>query len=77
MPYPRFTKVIIDHFISKDKTIPMRNRINLYTVRDDSLLGNLKFVSKTDDTQKKFKKVALPSRKLSLILEAEHVKKAK
>ncbi|GKA10437.1 hypothetical protein Tco_0689870 [Tanacetum coccineum] len=52
MPYLRFTRVIIDHFISKDKTIFMRNIINLHTVRDDSLLGTLKFVSKTDDTQK-------------------------
>ncbi|GJT89529.1 hypothetical protein Tco_1078374 [Tanacetum coccineum] len=114
MPYPRFTKVIINHFISKDKTIFMRNRINLHTVRDDSLLGTLKFVSKTDDTQKygalipdeminqnikdskayktyydfatgkvkpkkarKFKKVASPSRKLSAVLEADLVKKAK
>ncbi|GJZ69264.1 retrovirus-related pol polyprotein from transposon TNT 1-94 [Tanacetum coccineum] len=51
MPYPRFTKVIINHFISKDKTISMRNRINLHTVRDDSLLGTLKFVSKTQDYQ--------------------------
>ncbi|GKB57285.1 hypothetical protein Tco_0913471 [Tanacetum coccineum] len=38
MPYPRFTKVIINHFISKDKTISMRNRINLHTIHDDSLL---------------------------------------
>ncbi|GKD51590.1 hypothetical protein Tco_1280566 [Tanacetum coccineum] len=38
MPYPRFTKIIINHFISKDKTISMRNRINLHTIRDDSLL---------------------------------------
>ncbi|GJW17524.1 hypothetical protein Tco_0024960 [Tanacetum coccineum] len=52
MPYPRFTKVIINHFISKDKTISMRNRINLHTVRDDPLLGTLKFVSKTEDSQK-------------------------
>ncbi|GKC49847.1 hypothetical protein Tco_1072592, partial [Tanacetum coccineum] len=52
MPYPRFTKVIIDHFISKDNTISMRNRINLYTSRDDSLLGALKFVSKTEVCQK-------------------------
>ncbi|GJW66266.1 hypothetical protein Tco_0120690 [Tanacetum coccineum] len=114
MPYPRFTKVIIDHFISKDKTIFMRNIINLHTIRDDPLLGTLKFVSKTNDTQKygalipdeminqnikdskayktyydfatgkvepkksrKFKKVASPSRKLSPVLEAEPVKKAK
>ncbi|GKC27673.1 hypothetical protein Tco_1034967 [Tanacetum coccineum] len=52
MPYPRFTKFIIDHFISKDKTIFMRNIINLHTIYDDSLLCTLKFVSKTDDTQK-------------------------
>ncbi|GKA88095.1 hypothetical protein Tco_0809859, partial [Tanacetum coccineum] len=52
MPYPRFTKVIINHFISKDKTISMRNKINLHTIRDDSLLGTLKYVSKTEDYQK-------------------------
>nr|GEW57149.1 hypothetical protein [Tanacetum cinerariifolium] len=52
MPYPRFTKVIINHFITKDNTISMRNRINLHTVRDDTLLGTLKFVSKTKDYQK-------------------------
>ncbi|GKD29560.1 hypothetical protein Tco_1240338, partial [Tanacetum coccineum] len=114
MPYPRFTKFIINYFISKDISIFMRNGINLYTVRDDSLLGTLKFVSKTDESQKygalipdgminqdikdtvayktyydyasgkvapkkarKYKKIASPSRKLSPILEAEPVKKAK
>nr|GEW54733.1 uncharacterized mitochondrial protein AtMg00810-like [Tanacetum cinerariifolium] len=51
MPYPRFTKVIINLFISKDKTISMRNMINLHTVCDDTLLGTLKFVSKTHDYQ--------------------------
>nr|GEX36996.1 hypothetical protein [Tanacetum cinerariifolium] len=49
MPYPRFTKVIIDHFISKDNTISMRNKINLHTSSDDTLLGTLKFVSKIED----------------------------
>ncbi|GKD26548.1 hypothetical protein Tco_1232762 [Tanacetum coccineum] len=114
MPYPRFTKVIISHFISKDKTISMRNMINLHTIRDDSLLGTLKFVSKTQDYQqygalipddminqdikdskayktyydfatgkatpkkaRKYNKVASPSRKLSPILEEEHVEKPK
>nr|GEW21577.1 hypothetical protein [Tanacetum cinerariifolium] len=52
MPYQRFTKLIISHFISKDKTISMRNRINLHTIRDDSLLGTLKFFSKTEDSHK-------------------------
>nr|GEV76236.1 hypothetical protein [Tanacetum cinerariifolium] len=51
MPYPRFTKVIIDHFISKDNTISMRNGINLHIVRNNTLLGTLKFVSKIEDCQ--------------------------
>ncbi|GJW36920.1 hypothetical protein Tco_0059840 [Tanacetum coccineum] len=113
-PYHRLTKVIINHFISKDKTISMRNMINLYTICNDSLLGTLKFVSKIQDYQqyealipddminqhikdssayqtyydfacgkvplkkaRKYKKVASPSRKLSLVKEAEPVKKAK
>ncbi|GKF37650.1 hypothetical protein Tco_0114408, partial [Tanacetum coccineum] len=51
MPYPRFTKVVINHFIFKDKTISMGNMINLHTVRDDTLIGTLKFVFKTQDYQ--------------------------
>nr|GEW75361.1 uncharacterized mitochondrial protein AtMg00810-like [Tanacetum cinerariifolium] len=51
MPYLRFTKVIINHFISKDNTISMRNMINLHTIRDDNQLGTLKFVSKTENCQ--------------------------
>nr|GEZ12211.1 hypothetical protein [Tanacetum cinerariifolium] len=49
MPYPRFTKVIINHFTSKDNTISIRNMINLHIVRNDTLLGTLKFVSKIED----------------------------
>nr|GEU72968.1 hypothetical protein [Tanacetum cinerariifolium] len=114
MTYLRFTKVIINHFISKDKTIFVRNKIKIHIIRDDSLLGTLKFVSKTQDYQqygalihddmtnqdikdskayktyydfatgkvpprkaKKYKKVSLPSRKLSPVKEAKPVKKAK
>ncbi|GJV78800.1 retrovirus-related pol polyprotein from transposon TNT 1-94 [Tanacetum coccineum] len=36
MPYPRFTKAIIQHFISKDKSISMRNRMFMLTIKDDS-----------------------------------------
>ncbi|GJV48208.1 hypothetical protein Tco_1438420, partial [Tanacetum coccineum] len=70
MPYPRFTKVIINHFISKDKIISMRNRINLHTIRDDSLLA-------TPKKARKYKKVASPFRKWSPILEEEHAEKPK
>nr|GFB55006.1 hypothetical protein [Tanacetum cinerariifolium] len=34
-----------------DKTVSMRNRIKLHIIHDDSLLGTLKFVSKTQDYQ--------------------------
>ncbi|GKC50963.1 hypothetical protein Tco_1073708 [Tanacetum coccineum] len=50
-PWRTFAAIINSHFISKDKTISMRNMINLHTIRDDSLLGTLKFVSKTQDYQ--------------------------
>ncbi|GJS48797.1 hypothetical protein Tco_0598918 [Tanacetum coccineum] len=49
MYYPRFTKAIIHHFISKDKSIFIRNIIFKHTVRDDSTLGTLRFVSKSDE----------------------------
>nr|GEX64215.1 hypothetical protein [Tanacetum cinerariifolium] len=51
MPYPRFTKAVIQHFISKDKSIFMRNRLFMHTVQHNNILGSLKFVSKTDDNQ--------------------------
>nr|GEW59578.1 reverse transcriptase domain-containing protein [Tanacetum cinerariifolium] len=51
MYYPRFTKAIIHHFISKDKSIFIRYRIFMHTVRDDSVLGTLIFVSKYDEYQ--------------------------
>ncbi|GJU32139.1 hypothetical protein Tco_1175728 [Tanacetum coccineum] len=35
--YPRFTKVIIDYFMAKDKSIPRRNKMFWHTARDDSM----------------------------------------
>ncbi|GJX19380.1 hypothetical protein Tco_0222057 [Tanacetum coccineum] len=51
MYYPRFTKAIIHHFITKDKSISMRNRMFMHTAKDDSILGPMRFVSKADDFQ--------------------------
>ncbi|GJT47831.1 hypothetical protein Tco_0973988 [Tanacetum coccineum] len=51
MYYPRFTKAIIHHFITKDKSISMRYRMFMHTARDDSILGLMRFVSKSDDFQ--------------------------
>ncbi|GKC51948.1 hypothetical protein Tco_1074693 [Tanacetum coccineum] len=49
--YPRFTKAVIHHFISKDKSISMRNKIFIDTIRDDSILGPMRFFSKLDKYQ--------------------------
>ncbi|GKD30771.1 hypothetical protein Tco_1241549 [Tanacetum coccineum] len=51
MTYPRFTKIIINHFILQNKSISMRNKINLHTARDDSILGVMKYVSKIEEHQ--------------------------
>nr|GEW04714.1 hypothetical protein [Tanacetum cinerariifolium] len=82
MPYLRYTKVIINHFISKDKTISMRNMINLITIQNDSLLEYKIYLSfatgeATPKKARNFKKIASPSKKQTLVLEKEHVKKPK
>ncbi|GJR82826.1 hypothetical protein Tco_0153611 [Tanacetum coccineum] len=51
MFFPRFTKIIIHHFLEKDKFILMRNKIFMHTARDDSLLGTMRFVYRPTDTQ--------------------------
>ncbi|GJX49198.1 hypothetical protein Tco_0276043 [Tanacetum coccineum] len=51
MYHPRFTKAIIHHFLSKDKSISMRNRMFMHMAQDDIILGTLRFVSKDEDTQ--------------------------
>nr|GEZ87783.1 hypothetical protein [Tanacetum cinerariifolium] len=42
MYYPRFTKVIIHHFMSKDLSIPRRNKVNWHYVRDDHMFSTIK-----------------------------------
>nr|GFB94352.1 hypothetical protein [Tanacetum cinerariifolium] len=51
MYYPRFTKVVIHHFMSKDLSIPRRNKINWHYVRDDNVFSTIKVVSRHQDTQ--------------------------
>ncbi|GJT41881.1 hypothetical protein Tco_0941746 [Tanacetum coccineum] len=46
-----FTKAIIQQFISKYKSISMRNKLFMHTVQDDSILGSLRFVSKDEEYQ--------------------------
>nr|GFB18035.1 hypothetical protein [Tanacetum cinerariifolium] len=51
MYYPRFTKVIIHHLMSKDPSIPRRNKVNWHYVRDDHMFTMIKLVSRYQITQ--------------------------
>nr|GEZ29626.1 hypothetical protein [Tanacetum cinerariifolium] len=51
MYYPRFTKAIIHHFMSKDPSIPRRNKVNWHYVRDDFMFSMIKLVSRHQNTQ--------------------------
>nr|GEV37393.1 hypothetical protein [Tanacetum cinerariifolium] len=51
MYYPRFTKVIIHFFMTKDPSIPRRNKVNCHYVRDDQMFMTIKLVSRHQNTQ--------------------------
>nr|GEW99111.1 hypothetical protein [Tanacetum cinerariifolium] len=51
MYYPRFTKVIIHHFMTKDPSIPRRNKVNWHYVKDDHMFSTVKMVSRHQNTQ--------------------------
>nr|GEU70916.1 hypothetical protein [Tanacetum cinerariifolium] len=51
MYYPRFTKVIIHFFMTKDPSIPRRNKVNWHYVRDDQMFTTIKLVSRHQNTQ--------------------------
>ncbi|GJZ43129.1 retrovirus-related pol polyprotein from transposon TNT 1-94 [Tanacetum coccineum] len=49
--YPRFTKIIIDYFMSKDPSISRRNKMFWHTARDDTLFTSMRCISRHEDTQ--------------------------
>nr|GEU81278.1 reverse transcriptase domain-containing protein [Tanacetum cinerariifolium] len=51
MYYPRFTKVIIHYFMTKDPSIPKRNKENWHYVRDDQMFTMIKLVSRHQNTK--------------------------
>ncbi|GKB96275.1 hypothetical protein Tco_0982412 [Tanacetum coccineum] len=51
MYYPRFTKVIVNFFMTKDSSIPRRNKVNWHFSRDDPMFTMIKVVSRHEDTQ--------------------------
>ncbi|GJT49074.1 hypothetical protein Tco_0975231 [Tanacetum coccineum] len=52
MYYPRFTKVIVNFFMTKDQSIPRRNSVNWHYARDDYMFTTIKVVSRHEDTQR-------------------------
>nr|GFB42595.1 hypothetical protein [Tanacetum cinerariifolium] len=51
MYYPRFTKVIIDYFMTRKPSIPKQNRVNWHYVRDDVLFTTIKVESEDEETR--------------------------
>ncbi|GKD34728.1 hypothetical protein Tco_1250237 [Tanacetum coccineum] len=49
---PRFTIVIIHHFLIQEKLLSWRNRIGMHTSKDDYLINTLRFVSRREASQK-------------------------
>nr|GEW98171.1 hypothetical protein [Tanacetum cinerariifolium] len=52
MYYPRFTKVIINHFMSKYQSIPRRNKVDWHMAKDDPILTTMRFIPKYENIQK-------------------------
>ncbi|GJW10840.1 retrovirus-related pol polyprotein from transposon TNT 1-94 [Tanacetum coccineum] len=51
MYYPRFSKVIVNFFMTKDQSIPRRNSVNWHYARDDYMFTMIKVICKHEDTQ--------------------------
>ncbi|GJR39783.1 hypothetical protein Tco_1215467 [Tanacetum coccineum] len=50
MSYPRFTKIIINYFMSKDSSISRRNKMFWHTAQDDTLFTSMRCISRREDT---------------------------
>ncbi|GJT25686.1 hypothetical protein Tco_0895623 [Tanacetum coccineum] len=50
MYYPHFTKIIINFFMTKDQSIPRRNKVNWHFAKDDHMFTTIKVVSRHEDT---------------------------
>nr|GEY31821.1 hypothetical protein [Tanacetum cinerariifolium] len=51
MYYPRFTKVIVNFFMTKDQSIPRRNKVNWHFAKDDHMFTTIKLISRHQNTQ--------------------------
>ncbi|GJS86646.1 hypothetical protein Tco_0769282 [Tanacetum coccineum] len=51
MPYPRVTKIIINHFLKQHKSLSNLNYQHYHTIKDDGIVSRLKFVRIGKDYQ--------------------------
>ncbi|GJU09486.1 hypothetical protein Tco_1131882 [Tanacetum coccineum] len=51
MPYPRFTKIIINHFLKQHKSLTNLNHKHYHTIKVDGIVCRLKFVKIGEDYQ--------------------------
>ncbi|GJW28251.1 hypothetical protein Tco_0045126 [Tanacetum coccineum] len=51
MPYPRFTKIIINHLLKQHKSLTNLNHKHNHTIKDDGIVSRLKFVRIGEDYQ--------------------------
>ncbi|GKC01744.1 hypothetical protein Tco_0987880 [Tanacetum coccineum] len=51
MPYPRFIKIIINHFLSLNPSIHKGPSSSMHTIKDDRVISRLKFVRIGEDFQ--------------------------
>ncbi|GKE99344.1 hypothetical protein Tco_0022695 [Tanacetum coccineum] len=52
MYYLRFTKLIINHFMSQDQLIPRRNKLDWHMAKDDPILTTMRFIPQHKVVQK-------------------------
>ncbi|GKD82728.1 integrase, catalytic region, zinc finger, CCHC-type containing protein, partial [Tanacetum coccineum] len=51
MSYPRFTKIIINYFMSRDQSISRRNKMFWHTTQDDTMFTSMRCFFRYEDTQ--------------------------
>ncbi|GKD32295.1 hypothetical protein Tco_1247804, partial [Tanacetum coccineum] len=51
MPYPKFTKININHFLSQHKSLANLKHLHTHLIKDDDVVSRLKFVRIGEDFQ--------------------------
>nr|GEW86753.1 hypothetical protein [Tanacetum cinerariifolium] len=63
MPCPRFTKIIINHFLKQHKSLTNINYKHYHTIKDDGIISRLKFVRIESEPEPKLAKKKTSSKR--------------